>query len=86
MKSININEYNPGMGKLISIESKEIYNQKHINESINIPMETLLYNRDKLLNKNETYYIYCNGGHKSKRVVNILELYGYNVVQVILNK
>lgn len=86
MKTININDYNFTMGKLINIEPKEIYNQKHIEGSINIPYETLLYNRDRLLNKEETYYIYCLGGHKSKRAVNILELYGYNVVQVIVNK
>ena len=86
MKTININDYNFTMGKLINVEPKEIYNQKHIEGSINIPYETLLYNRDRLLNKEETYYIYCQGGHKSKRVVNILELYGYNVVQVLVNK
>ena len=85
MKSIYINEYDPSMGKLIDIEPKEIYFQKHINGAINIPYETLLYNRDKLLNKEETYYIYCHGGHKSKRAVNVLDLYGYNAVQVIIN-
>lgn len=86
MKSININEYNPKLGKLIDVESKEIYNQHHIDGSINIPYEVLLYNRERLLNKDETYYIYCQGGHKSKRAVNVLDLYGYNVIQVILNK
>ena len=86
MKSININEYSPSMGKLIDVEPKEIYNQHHIDGAINIPYEILLYNREKLLNKEETYYIYCRGGHKSKRAVNVLDLYGYNVVQVILNK
>lgn len=86
MKSININEYSPKLGKLIDVESKEIYNQHHIDGSINIPYEVLLYNRERLLNKDETYYIYCQGGHKSKRAVNVLDLYGYNVIQVILNK
>ena len=85
MKTININDYNSSMGKLIDIEPKEIYNQNHINGAINIPYETLLYNRERLLDKNETYYIYCRGGQKSKRAVNILDLYGYNVVQVLIN-
>lgn len=85
MKSIKISEYNQSMGKLIDIESKEIYNQHHIVGAINIPYETLLYNRERLLNKEETYYIYCRGGHKSKRIVNILDAYGYNVVQVIID-
>lgn len=72
------------MGKLIDIEPKEIYNQSHIPNAINIPLETLLYNRERLLNKNETYYIYCKKGNKSKRAVNILDLYGYKVVQVLI--
>lgn len=86
MKTININEYNFGMGKLIDIEPKEIYMQKHIEGAINIPKDTLLYNRDRLLNKEETYYIYCHGGYKSKKVVSILNLYGYDAVQVLINK
>ena len=84
MKSISINEYNSSMGKLIDVESKEIYNQHHVDGAINIPYETLLYNRERLLNKEETYYIYCRGGHKSKRAVNVLDIYGYKVVQVKL--
>lgn len=72
------------MGKLIDVESKEIFMQKHQTGAINIPYETLLYNKDRLLNKEETYYIYCQGGHKSKRIVSILSAYGFKVVQVIL--
>ena len=83
LKVINYNDYNSNMGIIIDIESSEIFMQKHIPGAINIPYEKLLYNRDKLLSKNETYYIYCNGGHKSKRAVSILDAYGYNVVQLI---
>lgn len=85
IKTININDYNPLMGKLIDVEPKEIYLKHHINGAINIDKDTLLYNRDRLLSKDETYYIYCSKGNKSRRVVSILELYGYNVVQVLLN-
>ena len=85
MKTININEYNPNMGKLIDIEPKEIFLKHHINGAVNIEKDTLLYNRDRLLNKNETYYIYCSKGFKSRRVVSILEAYGFKVVQVMLN-
>lgn len=81
---MSINEYNPSLGKLIDIEEKEIYNINHVNGAINIPYETLLYNKDRLLNKSETYYIYCKSGHKSKRLTNILNAYGFKVVQVLL--
>ena len=36
-----------------------------------------------LLNKNEKYYIICNKGTLSKRVVAMLEYLGYDVTQVV---
>ena len=72
------------MGKLICLESREIYNINHVIGSINIPYEELLYNREKYLNKSDTYYLYCNKGHKSTRAVNILSAYGYKVIKVII--
>ena len=73
------------MGKLIDVEDHNYYLKHHVNGAINIEKDILLYNRERLLNKDETYYIYCSKGNKSKRVVSILELYGYKVVQVLLN-
>jgi len=35
------------------------------------------------LDKNETYYIYCTEGFKSKRCCKFLEIMGYDVVNVI---
>ena len=84
MKSIILNEYHFSYGKLICLESPMQYNLHHINGSINIPYEELLYNKDKYLNKVDTYYLYCNEGHKSRRATNILEAYGYKVVRVVI--
>ena len=84
MKTISINEYNSSLGKLIDIEPPEIFIQKHFPGAINIPYETLLYNRERILDKNETYYIYCQKGNKSKRAMNILTTFGYKIVQVLL--
>lgn len=84
MNSIYLKDYNSNMGKLISLESREIFNINHVIGSINIPYEELLYNREKYLNKNDTYYLYCNKGHKSTRAVNILSAYGYKVIKVII--
>ena len=70
MKTIKINEYSHD-GELINLESFE-------------PYEKLLYNPSLYLDKNKKYYFYCKKGIKSKKVVSILEIYGYDVTRVIL--
>ena len=69
MKSIKISEY-PHDGELINLENYE-------------PYEKLLYNPSLYLDKNKKYYFYCKNGIKSKKVVSILEIYGYDVTRVI---
>ena len=70
MKTIKLNEINK---KGIFINLEEQYTD----------YEKLLYNPEKYLNKNNLYYFYCKNGIKSKKVVSILELYGYNVIRVV---
>lgn len=84
MQVINIKEYNPNLGPLIDVEDASFYKMKHQNEAINIPFTELSYNFQNLLDKNKHYYIYCNAGNKSRRIVAILEIYGYKVTQVLL--
>ena len=69
MKTINLNEYTHD-GELINLDELDTY-------------EKLLYNPSLYLDKNKKYYFYCKKGIKSKKVVSILEIYGYNVVRVI---
>lgn len=83
MKSININNYNSSMGVLIDVRNKDEYDKKHINGSINIPYNELIFNHNKYLNKNNKYFLICSGGIKSKRATNILSIYGYDVTNVI---
>lgn len=83
MKSININNYNSSMGILIDVRNKDEYDKKHINGSINIPYNELIFNHNKYLNKNNKYYLICSGGIKSKRATSILSIYGYDVTNVI---
>lgn len=82
MKSINIYEYNEGMGKLIDVQHPLDYQKKHDPRSINIYADKLIMNHNKFLSKSEKYYIICDKGRLSKKVVNTLTFYGYNVVQV----
>ena len=68
---------------IIDIRSVQKYNDNHIPGSINIEYNKLLGNSDKYIRKDDTYYIYCQKGVMSKRVVNYLRSLGYNVYDVI---
>lgn len=79
MKKIQLEDYKEYMGTLIDVNNID----NHLfNTSIHIPYEKLLINHKELLDKTKTYYIYCNGGIKSKKATNILEFYGYNITYV----
>lgn len=84
MQVINIKEYNHNLGPLIDVEDASFYKMKHFEGAINIPFSELSYNFQNLLDKNRHYYIYCNAGNKSRRIVAILEIYGYQATQVLL--
>lgn len=82
MKVINIEEYAPSMGTLVSLEDKEDF--KSIHGSINMDIDKLLSNPSKYLDKNKRYFFYCRQGSRSRRAVQILGVYGYNVVKVTI--
>jgi len=67
---------------IIDIRSREKYNNKHIINAINIPLEQLLIRPEKYLTKVEKYYIYCQKGIQSRRLCQILTNNGYNVVNI----
>lgn len=83
MKSIKLENYNQSMGILIDVRNWEEYIKSHVNGSINIPYNDLLFNHNKYLNKNNKYFLICSGGVKSKKATNILSVYGYDVTNVI---
>ena len=83
IKSINLINYKPYMGILIDVRDKSEYLKKHINNSINIPYNELIFNHNKYLNKNNKYFIICSGGIKSKKATNILSVYGYDVTNIM---
>ena len=68
--------------KLIDIRSIEKYNNKHIMNAVNIPMEQLLIRPEKYLMKENKYYIYCQKGIQSRKLCQILTNSEYNVVNV----
>ncbi len=85
MKRIDLNVYNPSMGTLIDVSDEMTYKEKMVPGSINIPYEKLLLHYKEFLNKNSKYYIICTKGIHSRKVVSILEFYGYDVTQVLRN-
>ncbi len=82
MKKIKYNEYNISLGNLINVEDPLTY-QEEFSYGTNIPYEKLIYNKERYLKKGIPYFIICSKGKKSKKACSLLELYGYNVTQVI---
>lgn len=83
MMEIEINDLlKIDMPNIIDIRSTEKYNDNHIPGSINIDYNLLIEYPSKYLNKNDTYYIYCQRGITSKKIVEILRYYGYIVYNV----
>lgn len=83
MKRIDINNYNSSMGILIDVRNPNDASNNPIIGSINIYADKLLMNYKVLLDPNKKYFIVCDKGVLSRKVVAILEYYGYNVTQVI---
>ena len=83
MMKINIKDYNEKMGKLIDVQHPLDYKDKHDPRSINIYADKLMYNPSKYLNYYDTYYIMCNKGVLSSKVVHRLTYLGYKVVQIV---
>lgn len=80
MKKILLSDYKEYMGVFIEVND----NYKMIvKNSIHIPYDNLVINYKELLNKSNKYFIYCNSGVKSKKAVNILSFYGYDVTLVV---
>ena len=83
MKRIKLSEYNSHMGILIDVRLATDYVKNPSPNSINIYADKLLMNAKSYLDYNKKYYIICNKGRLSSRVVAYLEYLGYNVTQVL---
>lgn len=67
---------------IIDIRSNQSYNNNHIPNAINVPSDTLISNPSKFLEKDKTYYIYCQKGSLSIRVCLLLNNLGYKTINV----
>ena len=79
MKKILLKDYKSNMGIFINLGNTDTL---VVDNSVHYKYEDLLINHKEILDKGKKYYIYCNGGVKSRKAVNILEFYGYDVTLV----
>ena len=68
---------------IIDIRSSNQYNLGHLPNAKNIPSMKLLASPEKYLNKDETYYIYCQTGMTSDKICQILRKKNYKLVNVV---
>lgn len=64
---------------LVDVRTKEEFEEVHIENSINIPLQDLLYNIDELQDySDKDIIIYCRSGHRSITACNLLSIEGFN--------
>lgn len=68
---------------IIDVRSSTEYNLGHLPNAKNVPSMHLLAHPEKYLNKDETYYIYCQTGMTSDKICQILNKKNYKLVNVI---
>lgn len=83
MKRISLNNYNSSMGILIDVQHPIDYMKNPTPNSVNVYADDLLLNYKRMLDYSKKYYIICNKGRLSQRVVAMLEYFGYDVTQVM---
>jgi rhodanese-related sulfurtransferase len=74
--------HNINNGIIIDIRSPYKFNISNIPNSINISEYELTYNHNQYLNKVDTYYLYCDYGNRSKKLVSYLCSLGYKCVNI----
>lgn len=67
---------------IIDIRENYLYNMGHIINSKNISYSILDKLYYKYLDKDKTYYLYCSGGHNSKKLASKLNDLGYHVYSI----
>ena len=66
---------------LLDVRTKEEYKSGHIANSINIPLDKLKRNLQRLP-KNKKVLVYCRSGNRSISASRILKQYGYTPIDI----
>lgn len=67
---------------IYDIRDIEEYNKYNIPNSINITFNKLFLHHNLYFNNTNKYYIVCELGHRSKRLIKLLKKYNYNLIYV----
>ena len=67
---------------IYDIRDNDEFQKYNIYNSINIPFIELYNNHTKYFNNDNTYYIVCELGYRSKKLIKHLRKYKYNVIYV----
>ena len=72
------------MGKinLIDIRESNEYKSGHLPTAKNIPMDKILSETERHLDKSKEYHIICQSGSRSSRTCGILKGKGFNIINV----
>lgn len=83
-KVINVNDIDNLIGKINLIDIREPFEYRagSLKTAKNIPMEELLDDPEKYLDKNKEYHIVCQSGGRSLRACHQLSGLGFDVVNV----
>ena len=84
MKRISYRDYHESMGTLFDLGEESVFEKRKKPGCVRVSYDYLLLHHTQLLKKGEPYYILCTKGIHSRRAVAILEYYGYDVTQVVL--
>ena len=79
-----VNDYKNTAGAvLLDVRTPEEYNEGHIPESKNVPLQTLDKVKTVVENKDTELFVYCYSGARSRRAVAALGQMGYTKVNNI---
>lgn len=81
---LRVNDIDDVIGNIEIIDVREPYEFKAraLKGARNIPMQTLLRNPEKYLNKDKQYYLICQSGSRSSMCSRKLRTDGYSVINV----
>lgn len=84
VESVNVNDLGDSLQKINLIDIRESYEYKkgHLPAARNIPMDNIINEAEKYLDKSKEYHIICQSGGRSERTCKELKSKGFHVVNV----